>query len=71
MVIADYEAAPVGFALYVHNFSTFLGQPGIYLEDLYVRPEYRGKGFGREILVYLARLAKERRRVGRTHAGGY
>lgn len=51
---------PVGFALYFHNFSTFLGRKGIYLEDLYVKPEARGKGVGQKILVYLARLAKER-----------
>jgi GNAT superfamily N-acetyltransferase len=51
---------PAGFALFFHNFSTFLGRPGIYLEDLYVRPEYRGAGVGRAMLVYLAALAKER-----------
>lgn len=51
---------PAGFALYFHNFSTFLGLPGIYLEDLFVRPEYRGSGAGRALLVRLAKLAKER-----------
>jgi GNAT superfamily N-acetyltransferase len=51
---------PAGFALFFHNFSTFLGRPGIYLEDLYVRPEFRGTGIGRALLVHLARLAKER-----------
>ncbi len=51
---------PVAFALYFHNFSTFLGRKGIYLEDLYVKPEARGKGVGQKILVHLARLAKER-----------
>lgn len=51
---------PVAFALYFHNFSTFLGRKGIYLEDLYVKLEARGKGVGQKILVYLARLAKER-----------
>ena len=50
----------VGFALYFHNFSTFLGRAGIYLEDLYVRPEYRGKGYGRAILKKLAQIAVER-----------
>jgi GNAT superfamily N-acetyltransferase len=49
-----------GFALFFHNFSTFLGKPGIYLEDLYVKPEFRGAGVGRALLVYLAKLARER-----------
>lgn len=51
---------PAGFALFFHNFSTFLGRPGIYLEDLYVRPEYRGSGIGRTLLVHIAKLAGER-----------
>lgn len=50
----------VGFALFFHNFSTFLGKPGIYLEDLFVRPEFRGRGYGKALMIYLARLAKER-----------
>lgn len=50
----------VGFALYFHNFSTFLGRAGIYLEDLYVRPEYRGKGYGKGLLKKLAQIAVER-----------
>ena len=50
----------VGFALYFHNFSTFLGRAGIYLEDLYVRPEYRGKGYGKAILKKLAAIAVDR-----------
>lgn len=50
----------VGFALYFHNFSTFLGRAGIYLEDLYVRPEHRGKGYGKAILKKLASIAVER-----------
>ena len=50
----------VGFALYFHNFSTFLGRAGIYLEDLYVKPEYRGKGYGKAILKKLASIAVER-----------
>ena len=49
----------VGFALYFHNFSTFLGRAGIYLEDLYVKPEYRGKGYGKAILKKLASIAVE------------
>ena len=60
VVIADASGEPVGFALFFHNFSTFLGRPGIYLEDLFVRPEQRGKGYGRVLLQYLARLAVER-----------
>ena len=51
---------PAAFALYFHNFSTFVGRPGIYLEDLYVKPEFRGRGLGRAMLRHLARLAKER-----------
>ena len=61
VVIAyDADDRAVGFALFFHNFSTFLGRPGIYLEDLYVQPHARGKGFGRALLSFLARLAKER-----------
>ena len=50
----------VGFALFFHNFSTFLGRSGIYLEDLYVSPESRGKGYGKALLKQLARIARER-----------
>ena len=60
VVIAEYEGEAVAFALYFHNYSTFLGRPGIYLEDLFVRPASRGKGIGRALLVYLAKLAKKR-----------
>jgi len=60
VVIAEYQGEPVGFALFFHNFSTFLGRPGLYLEDLYVRPEMRGKGIGKLLLSYLAKLALER-----------
>ena len=52
---------PVGFALFFHNFSTFRGRPGIYLEDLFVLPEARGRGVGKRLLAYLARTAVERR----------
>jgi GNAT superfamily N-acetyltransferase len=60
VVIAEYGKTPAGFALFFHNFSTFLGKPGIYLEDLFIKPEFRGKGIGREMLTFLARLAVER-----------
>ncbi|MGB7921652.1 MAG: GNAT family N-acetyltransferase [Pyrinomonadaceae bacterium] len=59
-VIGYYEDAPVSFALFFHNLSTFIGRPGLYLEDLYVRPEMRGRGFGRAMLRYLAQAARER-----------
>jgi GNAT superfamily N-acetyltransferase len=61
VVIGEYEGNPAGFALFFHNFSTFLGRPGIYLEDLYVRPEMRGKGLGKIMLSFLARLTVERK----------
>jgi GNAT superfamily N-acetyltransferase len=60
VLICHHGGEPAGFALFFHNFSTFLGRPGIYLEDLYVRPEFRGAGIGRALLVHLARLARER-----------
>jgi GNAT superfamily N-acetyltransferase len=60
VVIGQYVDEPVSFALFFHNFSTFLGRPGIYLEDLYVRPGFRGKGIGRAMLAHVAGLAKER-----------
>ena len=60
VLIAEENEKPVGFALYFHNFSTFVGKPGIYLEDLFVEPEMRGKGYGKALLVELAKIAKER-----------
>ncbi len=60
VIIGEYDGEPVGFALFFHNFSTFLGRPGIYLEDLYIRPEMRGRGYGKTLLAFLAKLAKER-----------
>lgn len=61
-VVIGYDASgvPAGFALFFHNYSTFLAKPGIYLEDLFVKPEFRGKGYGKSLLIYLARLAEER-----------
>ncbi|MEZ5001353.1 MAG: GNAT family N-acetyltransferase [Bacteroidales bacterium] len=60
VIFAVIDGIEAGFALYFHNFSTFLGKPGIYIEDLYVIPEYRGKGVGRAMLKHLASLAVER-----------
>jgi GNAT superfamily N-acetyltransferase len=59
-ILAYWGDEPVGFAVFFHNFSTFLGRPGIYLEDLYVKPEMRGRGFGKRLLVHIAKLAKQR-----------
>ncbi len=60
VVIADVDGQPAGFALFFHNFSTFLGQRGLYLEDLYVKPEFRGLGLGRRLMIHLAKLAVQR-----------
>ena len=60
-VLLAFEGnSPVGFALFFHNFSTWLGRPGLYLEDLFVKPEKRGKGYGRALLVELAKIARDR-----------
>jgi GNAT superfamily N-acetyltransferase len=61
VVIAYLTDEPVGFALFFHNFSTFVGRPGIYLEDLFVEPAHRGKGVGKALLIYVGKLAVERR----------
>lgn len=60
VLFGEYKESPVAFALFFHNFSTFLGKPGLYLEDLFVKPEARGKGLGKKMLSYLAKLAVER-----------
>jgi GNAT superfamily N-acetyltransferase len=60
VVIGELHGEPQGFALFFHNFSTFEGRPGIYLEDLFVRPEARGSGLGKALLAHLAHLAVER-----------
>jgi GNAT superfamily N-acetyltransferase len=60
VAIAYLDEQPAGFAVYLHNFSTFAGRPGLYLEDLFVEPQLRGKGIGKSLLAYLARLAEER-----------
>ena len=59
-LIAEFQTTPIGFALYFTTFSTFVGRPGLYLEDLYVRPNMRGKGVGTLLLQHVARLARER-----------
>ncbi|MGP1447198.1 MAG: N-acetyltransferase family protein [Candidatus Limimorpha sp.] len=60
VVIAEEDDVPIGFALFFHNFSTFVGRKGLYLEDLFIIPEKRGRGYGKIILKYLAKLAAER-----------
>lgn len=60
VIFACENGKEIGFALFFHNFSTFLGRAGIYLEDLYVAPEYRGKGYGKALLKKLAQIAVER-----------
>jgi GNAT superfamily N-acetyltransferase len=60
VVFARLAKETVAFALFFHNYSTFLGKRGLYLEDLFVKPEHRGRGYGRALLVHLARLARER-----------
>jgi len=59
-LIVEANSIPVGLVLFFHNFSTFLGKAGIYIEDLYIKEEYRGKGIGKKIFEYLSNLAKER-----------
>jgi GNAT superfamily N-acetyltransferase len=60
VLLAFEGKSPVGFAVYFYNFSTWLGRPGLYLEDLFVKPEKRGKGYGRALLVALAKIARDR-----------
>ncbi len=60
VLIGEYRSEPVGFALFFHNFSTFMGKPGLYLEDIFIIPEMRGRGFGKIMLQFLARIAVER-----------
>lgn len=60
VIIGEYKNKPAAFALFFHNFSTFLGKAGIYLEDIFVKPEMRGLGMGKSMLSFLASLAKER-----------
>ena len=60
VVFVEEEGTVVGFALFFHNFSTFVGRKGLYLEDLFILPEYRGRGYGKAVLKYLADIALER-----------
>ena len=60
VVLISEDETPVGFALYFYNYSTFLGKPGLFLEDLYVEPAFRGRGLGKALLTYLATLAVEK-----------
>jgi GNAT superfamily N-acetyltransferase len=60
VLLAFEDKMPIGFAVFFRNFSTWLGKPGLYLEDLFVKPEARGKGYGRALLIYLARIARDR-----------
>ena len=60
VLLAFAGNAPVGFAVFFHNFSTWLGRPGLYLEDLFVKPDERGKGYGRALLVHLGKIARDR-----------
>ncbi|QDV33034.1 GNAT family N-acetyltransferase [Tautonia plasticadhaerens] len=59
-LIAEWDGGPIGFALFFHTFSTFRGQPGVHLEDLFVRPTHRGRGIGKALLASVARLAVDR-----------
>ncbi|PYK12945.1 MAG: N-acetyltransferase [Verrucomicrobia bacterium] len=61
VLLAFEGESPIGFAVYFYNFSTWLGRPGLYLEDLFVKPEKRGKGYGRALLVELAKIARDQR----------
>ncbi|MDR1901075.1 MAG: GNAT family N-acetyltransferase [Treponema sp.] len=60
VIFCEYDGSPAGFALFFYNYSTFLGKPGIYIEDLFVKPEMRGKGLGKKLLKYVAAIAAER-----------
>jgi len=60
VVIGEYDGTPAGFVLFFHNFSTFLGKPGIFIEDIFVKPEFRGKGLGKVFFSFLAKIVLER-----------
>jgi GNAT superfamily N-acetyltransferase len=60
VIIGEYDGTPAGFALFFHNFSTFAGKPGIFIEDIFVKPKYRGKGLGKIFFSFLSKIAVER-----------
>jgi len=60
VLIAEYQGLPIGYALFFHSFSTFTGRPGLYIEDIYIKPRYRGRGYGKLIMSHIASLAVER-----------
>ncbi|WFR58796.1 GNAT family N-acetyltransferase [Anaerocolumna sp. AGMB13025] len=60
VILAELNGVTVGYAMYFYNFSSFIGKPGLYLEDIFIRPSYRGRGFGKAVLAYLAELAVKR-----------
>ena len=60
VLLTYYDNEPAGFAVYFYNFSTFIGKPGLYLEDVFVKPDFRGKGIGKKILIHLARIARKK-----------
>ena len=59
-ILAEADGVPAGFALYFFNYSTFLARPGLYLEDLFVKPDFRGRGLGKALLLHLAKIANQR-----------
>ena len=61
VLIAEWDGQPAGYALYFYNYSTFRGRPGLFLEDLFVRPQFRKKGIGKALLIHLAKIAVEKR----------
>jgi len=60
VILGEYDGIPAGFALFFHNFSTFLGKPGIFIEDIFVRSEFRGKGLGKALFSFIAKIAAQR-----------
>jgi GNAT superfamily N-acetyltransferase len=61
VVIGYCQGKPVGYALFFYNYSSFIGRHGLYIEDIYIKPEHRGKGYGKAFMVYLARIARDKK----------